>query len=101
MSISEYAVPEDFFQFDYDGHSPMSFDFPCVVCKFNKNGAEDQPCIYCGHNDGAAEHYSCCLCGEIQPGRPLDDSYIAWNTPAQIGPVCDTCKNTLKADLGK
>lgn len=94
MAISEYAVPDDFFQVDglqaVDG-----LGFPCVVCTNKDKDVNSMPCKFCGHNDGAEDHFNCCLCGEIQPGKPNSENYIAVRTPAEIGPACLTCRNTI------
>lgn len=98
MAISEYSVPDDFFQVTglqaIDG-----LGFPCIVCRHKDEDINSMPCKFCGHNEGAEDHYNCCLCGDIEPGKPQDKNYLAMRTPAAIGPMCITCKNTIKSTL--
>ena len=96
MAIHEYSVPNDYFQ--AKDIAPDGLCFPCCVCRHNSKAANEMPCKFCGHNDGAEEFFYCCLCEEIQPGKPASENIIAIRTPAEIGPVCLTCRNTITAD---
>ena len=81
MSVQKYMVYRDFFQADETLH----FSFPCT---------------YCDHNILAHESFFCSLCGVHVPGMHHDEKWhIAQNTPAAIGPICLTCRNTIKASL--
>lgn len=96
MALSEYAVPNDFFYAEQP-QQLMAMAFPCCVCRNKDREANEEPCRFCGHNECAEEFHYCRLCGEIQPGEPGDDAYLAYRTPAQIGPICGTCRNTILA----
>lgn len=99
MAIGEYAVPDDFFQYNTPGSDGLRF--PCCVCRHQVKSSMEIPCRFCGHNDGAEDHFNCCLCGEIEPGTPQDENYLAMRTPAEIGPMCITCRNTITAEAGR
>jgi hypothetical protein len=96
MAIHEYSVPNDYFQFG--NNSPTGLDFPCCVCGNRTKKQTEYPCKFCGHNDGAEDFFHCCLCEEIQPGKPTSENILAARTPAELGPVCLTCRNTITAD---
>ena len=97
MALSEYVIPNDFFQ--YDDSQPDHIGFPCCCCRNNKKESREMPCNICGHNECAEEYFNCSLCGDVEVGAPKDENYIAIRTPASIGPICLTCKNTLASEL--
>ena len=95
MSLSEYSVPDDFFQSATET-SDSTLMFPCNVCRFS-NDPNEVPCKYCGHNENAQEYYYCSLCGEIQDGNYYTEgNYIAKDTGAQIAGVCSKCLDLIK-----
>jgi len=94
MSISEYGqgIYRDFFQADGN----LAFSFPCSACKFRFGGQDEEPCQYCDHNTNAEKSFFCACCQDHTPGDPEDDQHhLASRTPAHVGPVCLTCKNTI------
>ena len=99
MSLEEFVVyGNDFFQFDMEKFAGE--DFPCCVCRFNRQNRNEKPCRYCNYNDDAVECYNCSLCGDINDGNILIDSNIIANgTRAEIGGICDTCLKLIKLDI--
>ena len=41
------------------------------------------------------DYYHCCICGEIQSGIPQCGYCLVARTPAELGPICLTCHNTI------
>lgn len=52
-------------------------------------------------NTSLQNYEECSLCGELtgRSGKHEDSIYLAINTPAQIGPLCMTCFQTICCDI--
>lgn len=96
MSVTEYGVMNDYFQFESKGN----FDFPCCVCVHIAKDDSEHPCTVCGHNEKATEIWNCVLCGEPQKGHPLETGHtLARNTKSSLGPICSTCFKAISREL--
>jgi hypothetical protein len=96
MSVEEYwrGIYRDFFRCSED---TGIYDFPCCVCAHRGRGDHEEPCKYCDHNANAEKSYFCALCQDHTPGDPAEENrYLAYRTPAAIGPLCKACINTIR-----
>ena len=48
MSLEDYLVENDHFEFDVES-SCLEFDFPCCVCKHASKEEDEAPCRDCDH----------------------------------------------------
>jgi hypothetical protein len=98
MSLEEYThgIVNDLFQC-----KPINggLDFPCIMCVHSQGEPDDYPCKFCGHNENSTEFFHCALCcNPVEGNMATAGLYLAKNTPAEIGPMCKTCWNTIVDD---
>ena len=97
MSLTEYAVGEDFFQCSDNADFIVDFDFPCCCCRNNSKKETEFPCKFCGHNINFVEHYQCRICGDMVEGSYSDtDDYLAPATKSRFGPLCPECMENIR-----
>jgi len=51
LSLADFSVQNDHFQFRDDGTIDASMVFPCCVCGFRQLKNTQEPCATCGHNE--------------------------------------------------
>ena len=52
MSLKDYEVERDHFEYLEYNHRDWDLCFPCCVCSYNQKEPNDSPCNDCDHNLG-------------------------------------------------